>query len=156
MIIQRPMLDERVKVLKESNKARFLEHFVQFTAGRFQVLPRLMARAIPLFDRSTGGGGDRATTTPPKTRGYCNVRGRVKNTTKKWAERAHSVPYLFVMENFDNGVEVMPRSFGEMFLDGTVKDGAIGGIIDDGTGEIGPRRGGGGGAAAPMLFLFRP
>jgi hypothetical protein len=62
------------------------------------------------------------------------------------------------MENFDNGVELMPRSFGEMFLDGTVKDGAIGGIIDDGTGEIRPRRGGaGGGAAVPMLwFLFRP
>jgi hypothetical protein len=43
------MFDERVKVLKESNKARLLEHFVHFTAGRLYVLPRLMAWAIPLF-----------------------------------------------------------------------------------------------------------
>jgi hypothetical protein len=58
-------------------------------------------------------------------------------------------PYLFVMKNFDYGVEAVPGSFGETFLDGTVKDGAIGVIVDD-TGEIGPRRGGV--FFAPILF----
>jgi hypothetical protein len=49
IIVQRPMFDKWVKVLKETNKARFLEHFVQFTTGRLQVLPRLMTRTIPLL-----------------------------------------------------------------------------------------------------------
>jgi hypothetical protein len=53
------------------------------------------------------------------------------------------------MKNFDYGVEAVPGSFGETFLDGTVKDGAIGVIVDD-TGEIGPRRGGV--FFAPILF----
>ena len=52
------------------------------------------------------------------------------------------------MENFDYGVEAIPGSFGEMFLNGTVKDGTIG-VIDDSTSEIGPRRCG---VFAPMLL----
>jgi hypothetical protein len=48
VVVQGPVFHERVKVIKVTDKACFLEHFVHLGAGGLHVFPRLVGRAIPL------------------------------------------------------------------------------------------------------------